>query len=283
MTSGKRDTVIISCVTFEVDKIVSPVLHYEAARVHLLNTSPPGDVYEEFYNEVCDRISSESPKTEIVPHRSVADENGDYDFTVYDFQSVMNEVLCIIEKEKRDCPTPPSIFVNISAGTSEYSAASLIASMMHHDVAVPFTVSAAEYTVPEDKVKEVYYRDGRPVGQTLRSKGPYGIVSYPLQRPDETRVLGLAVLKEQIEIGDTCAATMIRRLNEEGLFDDYAKKYNDKPEQKDIMKYQRNFMDLWLKDGWVEKVSKRKTRITAEGESILKVFAKGYRIGRRTE
>ncbi len=284
MTSGKRDTVIISCVTFEVDKIVSPVVHYGATRVHLLNTSSPGSVYEEFYDEVCARIASESPRTEIVPHRSVADpDTGKYDFTVYDFQSVMNEVLCIIEKEKHDCAAPPSIFVNISAGTSEYSAASLIASMMHHDVAVPFTVSSAEYTVPEDRIKDVYYRDGRPVGQTLRSKDPYCISSYPLQRPDETRVLGLAILKEQIEIGDTCAATMIKRLNEEGLFDDYDKKYNDKPEQKDVMKYQRNFMDLWLKDGWVEKVSKRKTRITAEGESILKVFAEGYGIGRQRE
>ena len=284
MSSGKRDTVIIACVTFEVDKIVSPVLHYEAARIHLLSSSTGEDVYSEFYKEVCDQIHQKSPKTEIIPHRSKYDPVTGYDgFTVFDFQSVMNEVLCIIEMEKRDCSDPPQIFVNISAGTSEYSAASLMASMMHYDIVKPFTVSAKEYAVSPDKVREVYYRDGRPVGQTVVSREPFSITSYPIEKPDENRVLALAILKEQIDAGDTCAATMMKRLNEAKLFEDYDTGYNDKPQQKDVMKYQRNFVDLWIKDGWIEKVSKRKTRITAEGESILKVFSKSYQIKKESE
>ena len=103
-------------------------------------------VYSEFYDEVCNQIREKSPKTEIVHHRSEYDpEVGYIGFTVFDFQSIMNEVLCIIESEKRDCEDLPQIFVNISAGTSEYSAASLMASMMHYDIARPFTVSAKEY------------------------------------------------------------------------------------------------------------------------------------------
>lgn len=284
MSSGKRDTVVIACVTFEVDKIVSPVLHYEASRIHLLNSSTGNDVYAEFYKEVCDQICQKSPKTEIIHHRSKYDPDKGYDgFTVFDFQSVMNEVLCIIEMEKRDCSDPPQIFVNISAGTSEYSAASLMASMMHYDIVKPFTVSAKEYAVSPDKVREVYYRDGRPVGQTVVSREPFSITSYPIEKPDENRVLALAILKEQIDAGDTCAATMMKRLNEAKLFEDYDTGYNDKPQQKDVMKYQRNFVDLWIKDGWIEKVSKRKTRITAEGESILKVFSKSYQIRKESE
>jgi hypothetical protein len=89
-------------------------------------------------------------------------------------------------------------------------------------------------------------------------------------------------LKEQIDVGDTCATTMMKRLNEAKLFEDYDLKYN-KPQQKDIMRYQRNFVDLWIKDGWIEKVSKRKTSITAEGDSILKVFAESYKIRRDKE
>ena len=283
MSSGKRDTVIIACVTFEVDKIVSPVLHYEASRIHLLSSSTGEDVYSEFYKEVCDQIHQKSPKTEIIPHRSKYDSVTGYDgFTVFDFQSVMNEVLCIIESEKASSKDLPQIFVNISAGTSEYSAASLMASMMHYDIVKPFTVSALEYAVPIDKVRDIYYRDGKPVGQTIRSREPRSITSYPIEKPDEERVLALAILKEQIELGDTCAATMMKRLNQAKLFDDYDVRYNDKPEQKDIMRYQRNFVDLWIKDGWIEKVSKRKTRITSEGESILKVFSNSYAIKRES-
>lgn len=284
MSSGKRDTVIIACVTFEVDKIVSPVIHYEATRVHLLNSSSGTDVYNEFYEEVCRQITERSPKTEIVHHRSPYDpEKGYIGFTVFDFQAVMNEVLCIIESERNGCEEPPQIFVNISAGTSEYSAASLMASMMNYDLVKPFTVSAQEYAVPSDRIREVYYRDGRPVGQTVRCNEPRSIMSYPMDKPNRERVLALAILKEQIAIGDTCAATMIKRLNQAGLFDDYKVRYNDKPEQKDVMKYQRNFVDLWIRDEWIEKVSKRKTRITAEGESILKVFADSYAMGKENE
>ena len=231
MSSGKRDTVVIACVTFEVDKIVSPVIHYEATRVHLLNSSSGTDVYNEFYEEVCRQITERSPKTEIVHHRSHYDPDEGYTgFTVFDFQSIMNEVLCIIESERKDCEEPPQIFVNISAGTSEYSAASLMASMMNHDVVKPFTVSAHEYAVPADKIREIYYRDGRPVGQTIKCKEPRSIMSYPMERPNRERVLALAILKEQIEKGDTCAATMMKRLNEANLFDDYKVKYNNKPD-----------------------------------------------------
>ena len=284
MSSGKRDTVVIACVTFEVDKIVSPVIHYEATRVHLLNSSSGTDVYNEFYEEVCRQITERSPKTEIVHHRSHYDPDEGYTgFTVFDFQSIMNEVLCIIESERKDCEEPPQIFVNISAGTSEYSAASLMASMMNHDVVKPFTVSAHEYAVPADKIREIYYRDGRPVGQTIKCKEPRSIMSYPMERPNRERVLALAILKEQIEKGDTCAATMMKRLNEANLFDDYKVKYNNKPEQKDVMRYQRNFVDLWIRDEWIEKVSKRKTRITAEGESILRIFAESYSIRKEDE
>ena len=104
-----------------------------------------------------------------------------------------------------------------------------------------------------------------------------------MERPNRERVLALAILKEQIEKGDTCAATMMKRLNEANLFDDYKVKYNNKPEQKDVMRYQRNFVDLWIRDEWIEKVSKRKTRITAEGESILRIFAESYSIRKEDE
>lgn len=281
MTSGKRDTVLISCVTFEVDKIVSPVVHYEASRIHILNTTTGDDVYSDFYEEVCRQISERSPKTIIVPHSSMYVPGKGYEgFTVFDFQSLMNKMLCIIEDERRSCEDPPQIFVNISAGTSEYSAASLIASMMNPDIAKPFTVSAKEYTVPAGMIRDVYYRDGRPVGQTLVAKEPQSIMSYQIDKPDEDRVLALSILKEQISLDDTCAGTMMGRLRDAGIIEGYETKHNGMPVQKDIMKYQRNFVDLWLRDGWIEKVSKRKTRITPEGEVILSVFAESYRIGR---
>ena len=281
MVSGRKDRVVISCVTFEVAKVVDPIEYYEATRVHLLSTSKDGDIYREFLDEVCKRITAYSKRTQIVKHISQKDENGDYDFTVYDFQSVMRELLCIIQDEiGAHGENNVEIFVNISAGTSEYSAASLIASMMYHDCTLPFTVSTDEYSVSGDMVRKVFFDGDTPVGQAKTCKQPKALSAYPIDKPDKDKVLALAIMKEQIEKGDSCAARMMQILNEKGLFDDYSKKdYNNKPEQKDIMKYQRNYIDFWMENGWVEKQSKRRYRITEVGEEVLSIFGKSYSQG----
>ncbi len=277
MVSGKKDRVVISCVTFEVAKIVEPVEYYEATRVHLLNTSSEGSIYREFLDEVCRRIGEYSKRTQIVRH--ITQWDGDsYDFKVSDFGSVMREVLCIIQGEiEQHGENNVEIYVNISAGTSEYSAASLIASMMYHDQTIPFTVSTEEYTVSGDKVREVYFRDGVPVGQALHCHDPKALSTYRIDKPDRDKVLALGVMRDQIEKGDSCAAKMMQILNEKGLFEDYSRKeYNNKPEQKDIMRYQRNYIDFWLDNRWVEKQSKRKYRVTELGEEVLSIFEKSY-------
>ncbi len=281
MVSGRKDRVVISCVTFEVAKIVEPVEYYEATRVHLLNTSREDSIYREFLDEVCRRIGEYSKRTQIVRH--ITQWDGDsYDFKVSDFGSVMREILCIIQGEiEQHGENNVEIYVNISAGTSEYSAASLIASMMYHDQTIPFTVSTEEYTVSEDRVREVYFRDGVPVGQALHCHDPKALSTYRIDKPDRDKVLALGVMRDQIEKGDSCAAKMMQILNEKGLFDDYSRKeYNNKPEQKDIMKYQRNYIDFWLDNKWVEKQSKRKYRVTELGEEVLSIFEKSYSLKR---
>ncbi len=278
MVSGRKDRVVISCVTFEVAKIVEPIEYYEATRVHLLSTSKEGDIYREFLDEVCKQIGDYSKKTQIIKHITQEDENGEQDFNVSDFGSVMRELLCIIQGEIDSCgENNVEIFVNISAGTSEYSAASLIASMMFHGQTIPFTVSSKEYSVSGDLVRKVYFENGVPVGQTKSCRQPKALSTYRIDRPEKDKVLALAVMKEQIEKGDSCAASMMNILREKNLFDDYStREYNNKPEQRDIMKYQRNYVDFWLDNRWVEKQSKRKYRITELGEEVLSIFEKSY-------
>ena len=113
MASGKKDRIVISCVTFDVAKVVSPIVHYEASRVHLIHYVKSDDIYQEFYDEVCARISEEIPRCEIVEHNA----------EVFDFAKMMNVVSRIMEDEIERAEIRPDIYVNVSAGTSEYSAA----------------------------------------------------------------------------------------------------------------------------------------------------------------
>ena len=267
MSSGRKDRVLISCVSFEVAKIVDPAVYYEATRVHLIHYSKGDSVYQEFYDEVVKRLVKELPKAKIVEHN---------DDPIFDFERMMNLVLKIIRKEQKETNNNVDIFVNISAGPSEYSAASLMASMMMKDVK-PFNVSSDKYQVSGAKVKEVYYENGHPVGMTKTTKEPNVFTTYTIQRPDEKLVLALDILDGQLSSRrPTSAPVMIPLLKEKGLIE-YTKTDSGKPDQKSTMNYQRNYIDRWLANGWVEKVSKREMRITDEGRSILDVFLDCYK------
>ena len=265
MPSGRKERIVISCVSFEVAKIVDPAVYYEATRIHLIHYGKK-DVYQEFYDEVVRRLGEELPK-------AVIEEHGDD--PIFNFERMMSLVLRIIRKEQKATGGQADIYVNISAGPSEYCAASLIASMMMEGV-TPFNVSSDEYQIPVDRIREVYYENGRPIGMTRETKEPNVFSTYSIKMPDEKLVLALDVLDGQLRNRRPASApVMIPLLKDRGLMT-YGATPSGKPDQKSTMYYQRNFVDRWLANGWVEKVSKREMRITDEGRSILDVFLGCY-------
>ena len=141
MGSGKKNRIMIACVTFETTKITEPVKFYESNRVHIIHYvkdphDPKSRVYVDFYEQVCKLIEVDGSRTvEIVEHNE----------KVNDFTIMLRTVLNIIREEK-DCSEDCDIYVNISSGSSEYAAASAIASMMNPGT-IPFSVSTKEYTV----------------------------------------------------------------------------------------------------------------------------------------
>lgn len=264
MASGKKERIIISCVTFDVAKVVEPAVHYEGTRIHLIHY---GDgVYREFYEEVCRRLKEELPKIDII----------DEDYEVFDFNTMLNRVFTIITEEQSE-GQDVDIFVNVSAGTSEYSAAALIASMMAKDV-IPFNVPTSEHQVPADKIREIYYENDRPIGLAKKCKDPERISTYNVQKPDVRQVLALGVLKDRLDAGSSItAASMIPILAEQKLMTMTCEKGTVKPDQKTIMNYQRNFVDRWMDNEWTERMSRRSMRLTPEGRMVLDVFLDGYR------
>ena len=76
---------------------------------------------------------------------------------------MLRTVLSIIQSERARGKC--EICVNISAGSPEYSAASMVASMMVLGT-IPFSVGTQEYTVPTERIPDLYFVDGQPVGLT---------------------------------------------------------------------------------------------------------------------
>ena len=265
MSSGRRESVLLFCTSLIGRTYLDPIDHYEPDIIHAFIINRDDMVSEE------ERRLYESSKQniqckKIIEHRT---DTSDYD-------GVLSEMMEIINGLRRKYRDDLDIYVNISAGTSEYSAASLIASMMMKDV-IPFNVSTEKYQVEGERVKEVFYENGRPVGMTKKTREPNVFSTYAIQKPDEKLVLGLGLLDDQIAgRKQTSAPVMIPLLTSNGLMT-YTKADNGKPDQKSTMNYQRNFVDRWIDNGWVEKVSKREMKITEEGKTILDVFLSCYR------
>ncbi|MCL2712055.1 MAG: DUF6293 family protein [Methanomassiliicoccaceae archaeon] len=282
MASGKRERIMISCVTFETVKITEPVRFYDIDRVHLIHyirdpKSYDGTVYQEFFDEVCKIIKKNSDnRTEIK----------EYEEKISRFLPMLKLILNIIEKEFASNASA-DIYVNISAGTSEYTAAAVVAAMMNPSV-IPFSVSTDEYTVKDDMIRNAYYRNGVPVGLTESIFEPMMMPKYNMPMPDRNLVLGLRILNDLNKIKrNSKGPEVIMKLKENGLWrrsDDNDitsdnkgnKQYDTSPEKSDSVHYHRDFVSKWLLNEWIIKDDFRKRYyLTDEGKRIVETFYTG--------
>ena len=52
MSSGRKDRVVIGCVTFETEKVVEPVKYYQADRAHIIHYVKQGDRNSAIYSVI---------------------------------------------------------------------------------------------------------------------------------------------------------------------------------------------------------------------------------------
>ena len=272
MQSGRRNRVMIACVTFETVMITDPIKFYESHIVHLIHytrdaTDERYNVYLEFYEEVCKTIRNIDPNIEIIEHVA----------KITDFTTMLRTLLEIIEKEEeRD--ERSDIYVNVSAGSSEYVAAASIASMMKPR-AIPFSVPTKEYTV--DDVKGVFFIEGTPVGLTRTTRDPKRMPKYKIDIPSENIVKGLKILND---LSDSTTipkgSDVIAILKKQGIWRKSAPVYSEdekhKQSRSDSVYYQRDFIDKWLENGWVYKDKYEKRYfLTEDGKIALRTFYHG--------
>ena len=263
--SGKRSRVMIACVTFETAKVADPVRYYECNKVHILHytkkDAPKVNVYQEFYDETCRLIREQNGESVVIEGH-----NG----SVSNFSRVLTSILSIIESEQRGglC----DIFINISAGSPEYSAAAAIAAMMSENV-LPFSVNSKEYSIStEEGIRLAYYSEGRPVGLTVSTYEPRAMPKYVIDKPPEHLVRALRILDELNECkAKTKSSNIAPILRERGIWirDDT----DQSNKQSDAVNYHRDFVSKWLDRGWVVKDDLRKRLIlTDEGRNVIDTF-----------
>lgn len=264
MPVRKRDKVMVACVTFETVMVVDPLLKERPDRVHLIHyvkdaNDPSLKVYQEFYDEVCRMILSSAPDMEIVEHRT----------KVYDYQEMLRNVLNILLSESK---AESDIWINVSSGTPEYSAASTVAAMMVPGT-VPFTVGTRAYTTSEDDIRKLYYRGGRPLGLTAETYDLKPMSTYKIDIPDEDLVRCLRGILMMSKKSIPPRLLCINHLKELGLwsFVPDGNKGKTDEKQKEKMYFGRHYLTPWVSKGWVEKSGKT-YRITPLGEKVADTF-----------
>ena len=257
---------MIACVTFETVKVTDPVRYYKCDRVHIIHyvkETQKKSVFQEFYDHVCETIQKENAGVEIVEHSKES---------VSDFGLMLSRVLSIIEDEQKegDC----RIYVNISSGSPDYTAAAAIGSMMSKNV-IPFTVNSKDYSVgTEEKIRAAYFKDGKPVGLTSETYFPKALPVYDIEKPPKHLVRGLRVLNDMnARKLKSKSSGIVPVLKERGIW------FRDEPDtnkkQSDAVQYHRDFVSKWTERGWVRKNElTKKYEITTEGEMILDTFYK---------
>ena len=272
LPSGRKKRIMVACVTFETSKVVEPALYYEINKAHIIHyvkdpTSENGMIYDSFCQRVCELLREESPReVEVVIHNE----------RVSDFSVMLRTVLSIIQSEN-DSEEGCEIYVNISAGSPEYSSAATVASMMVPGT-IPFSVGTQEYTVPTERIKDVYFVDGEPVGLTKSTYPPRAVPVYSIQIPEEHLVRGLRVLDRRSRAKQSITSGgMIPALKEAGIWyrdtetDDPVRKENQK--QTEAVYYQRDFISKWVRNGWIRKDDLvNKYVLTDEGHNVINTF-----------
>ncbi len=264
--SDHESRIMICCVTFETVKVTDPVKYYGCDKVYVIHYikdgAEKGNVFRDFYDRVVEILEEENPGIEI------EEVHGSMNM----FDNMLATVTRIIETEQALWKGNCKIYVNISSGSPEYAAAGAIAAMMAENV-TPVSVKSKSYSVgTTEEIKEVYYRDGKPVGLTSETYEPQKLPVYAIPKPEEHLVRGLRVLCEaQRNRRRSKSSDIVPVLKEKGIW--YMEDTKRNPKQSDAVRYHRMFVKKWLEKGWVEyKQLQKKYEVSDAGKKVLATF-----------
>ncbi len=252
----RKRRVMIACVTFETVKVSDPAYYYGSNVVYLIHhvrNPSPDNVYQQFFDRTAELIRGNAPGTEVI----------DVDCNVSDFAGLLSEINMIIAAES---VRGSEIRINLSAGSPEFTAAGATAAMMAEHVGA-FFVHADSYTVSDDDLRDIYYRDGKPIGLTASVRDTEDLPGFKLEMPDEVLVRSLRRYAARLAEGRVHSPDMIADLREHGLWE----RRGASDTNNDKVFFQRRYIEGWKEHGWIEKAGTAYA-ITERGELAIRIL-----------
>ncbi len=252
----RKRRVMIACVTFETVKVSDPAYYYGSNIVYLIHhvrNPSPDNVYQQFFDRTAELVREANTGAEVV----------DVDRNVSDFAGLLSTINGIIAEERAK---GSEIRINLSAGSPEFTAAGATAAMMAEDVRA-FFVHAENYTVSDEALRSIYYRDGKPVGLTASVRDTEDLPGFKLEMPEEVLVRSLRRYAGKLEAGRVHSSEMIDDLRTNGLWE----RRGESDQNNDKVYFQRRYIEEWKKHGWIEKEGPA-YRLTERGRLVVRVL-----------
>jgi len=260
MSSGRRESVMIFCASAVKDLYLAPVEHYGPDLVHVF-LSDRDDSISALEREVYGNCRKDIDCKEIIEHP----------VDTHDYEGILASIIEIKKDLGRTYGEDLDIFINISSGTPEFSAAAMFASMLP-EPAIAFRVDT-ESDLSKEELEDIVGR----IDGSVKVSEPARVTGLKNDDPEEEMIIFLSIVRELLrETRYPKFRTMIELLKEDGAwsYDPSRKSGRGRTslEDREERYLKRHYIEPALKNGWLEKLDGRRIGLTEQGMAYISVY-----------
>jgi len=260
MSSGRRETVMLFSISPLSKLYLEPVVHYEPDQVHVF-IGNGDDAVSALARDVYGRCKGDMACEKVTEH-PVDDSN---------YNDVLGSIIEVINGLRRKYGDDLDIFINISSGTPEFSAAGMFASMVSKSSRA-FKVDAGFGMTAEELSDIAGALEG-----SMKVSDPELVTGLRNDSPDDEMVTFLGVVAGLLrESKYPKYRAIIERLKDVGAwsYDPQRKSGSGKTplEEKEERYLKRHYIAVAVENGWLERPTERTMRITDSGKAYISVF-----------
>ncbi len=260
MSSGRRESVMIFCASAVKDLYLAPVEYYGPDLVHVF-VSDRDDNVSALEREVYGNCKKEIGCKKLVEHP----------IDTRDYEGILASIIEIKKDLSGTYGEDLDIFINISSGTPEFSAAAMFAAMLP-EPAIAFRVDT-ESDLSKEELEDIAGR----ISGSVRVSEPARVTGLKNDDPEEEMIIFLSIVRELLrETRYPKFRTMIELLKDDDAwsYDPSRKSGRGRTslEDREERYLKRHYIEPALKNGWLEKLEGRRIGLTEQGMAYLSVY-----------
>ncbi|MBR2254966.1 MAG: hypothetical protein IJ856_04005 [Candidatus Methanomethylophilaceae archaeon] len=266
MSSGRRQSVVIFCVSAFDRLYLAPIRHYDPDSVH---------VFVGIRDDILSSLEREMYASS--KERILCDDVTEHHVDTSDYNEILGKMIEILKGLDAEYGEDLDVFINISSGTPEFSAAGLFVSMLSKQ-ATSFRVDA-ECKMSRDEMTKII----STLNEHMSVLKPERVTGLKNDSPDEEMVAFLKVVSDILLITKYPKYRLIiEKLKEEGAWSyDPGKKSGygrTSLEEKEERYLKRHYIATALEKQWLERPTQNTMKITDSGKAYISVYTQNMKV-----